>query len=89
MVFFYKYCNIPPSTFVKPTKTSDMKKFSQLKLTLLIMALCSVFSVFAVFAYSKAISFYAPGGENCKVENKGEMLMDVFSKQIIPTAVFR
>jgi hypothetical protein len=62
-----------------------MTKFSQLKLTLLIMALCSVFSFFAILAYSKAIKFSNKGQENCKVEAKGEMLLDVLSRQIVPS----
>ena len=63
-----------------------MTKFSQLKLTLLIMALCSVFSVFAVFAYSRAVQFCTDSKDNCQVEEpKGEMLLDVLSRQIVPS----
>ena len=63
-----------------------MTKFSQLKLTLLIMALCSVFSVFAVFAYSRAVEICTHSKDNCKVEEPGgEMLLDVLSRQIVPS----
>jgi hypothetical protein len=62
-----------------------MTKFSQLKLTLLIMALCSIFSFFAILAYSKAVAITTESRENCKVEPKGEMLLDVLSRQIVPS----
>jgi hypothetical protein len=66
-----------------------MTKLSQLKLTLLIMALCSVFSVFAVFAYSRAVQVCTETKDNCKVEPKGEMLLDVLSRQIVPSVVIQ
>lgn len=65
-----------------------MKKFSQLKLTLLVMALCSVFSVFAVFAYSRAVAICTETEESCSTQPKGEMLVDVLTRQIVPSVGF-